>query len=203
MRAVTLALHQPGHSWLHRLGAGSKLIALVVASIVVVAARGYWSGVLALAVGCALLASSRTALHPQVPMLRAVLLVVAMLIAYHLWRTDWQTAVEQGCDLLALVLLATVVTVTTPVEEVVDVITGALEPFRRWGVSPEKVALAFSLVIRSVPLIMGLAEETLDAARARGLERNPRTWLTPLVIRTVSHARHTGDALHARGIGDD
>ena len=65
------------------------------------------------------------------------------------------------------------------------------------------VALAFSLMIRSIPLILELAAETRDAARARGLERSPRAYLTPLVLRVVAHARATGDALHARGLGDE
>lgn len=203
MRTISLALYHPGDTWLHRLTARTKLIALLVASIVVVAVRGPWSGVAALGVAVLLFAASRSPLRPHLLMLRAILVFSAFLAAYHLWRTDWQTAVEQVCDLAALVIGATTLTATTTVEDIVDVIARALEPFRRFGVSPEKVALAFSLVIRSVPLIMSLAEETLDAARARGLERNPRTWLTPFVIRTVAHARATGDALHARGIGDD
>lgn len=85
----------------------------------------------------------------------------------------------------------------------IDAITRWLQPFRRFGVRPDLVALAFSLMIRGIPLTLQVAAETRDAARARGLERNPRAYLTPLVIRVVAHARATGDALHARGIGDD
>ena len=44
--------------------------------------------------------------------------------------------------------------------------------------------------------------QTGDAARARGLERDPRARLVPLVVRSVAHARATGEALDARGIGD-
>ena len=42
-------------------------------------------------------------------------------------------------------------------------------------------------------------QETRDAARARGLERNPRAVLIPAAVRMVAHARATGDALAARG----
>lgn len=102
-----------------------------------------------------------------------------------------------------MVLLATVLTCSTRVDDLVAVVVRCLEPFRRFGASPEKVALAFSLVLRTVPLLLTLARETKEAARARGLERSPRAWLTPLVIRSVAHARDTGDAMHARGLGDD
>ena len=64
-------------------------------------------------------------------------------------------------------------------------------------------AKLLGLLVRGIPLTLEIAAETRDAARARGLERNPRAHLTPLVIRVVAHARATGEALHARGVGDD
>ncbi|RYE75981.1 MAG: energy-coupling factor transporter transmembrane protein EcfT, partial [Myxococcales bacterium] len=54
-----------------------------------------------------------------------------------------------------------------------------------------------------IPRTIAIAEETRDAARARGLQRSPRARLIPMVLRVVAHARATGDALHARGLGDD
>jgi biotin transport system permease protein len=104
---------------------------------------------------------------------------------------------------VALILLAHVLSVTTPVDVMVDTITRALEPLRRFGVNPELVALSFSMMIRGIPLLFEIARETRQAARARGLDRSPRAFLTPLVMRMIAHARMTGDALHARGIGDD
>ncbi|HET7414781.1 MAG TPA: hypothetical protein VFI97_03695, partial [Arthrobacter sp.] len=41
-----------------------------------------------------------------------------------------------------------------------------------------------------------------DAAKARGLERNPRALLVPVVINAVAYAKQTGDALAARGLGE-
>ena len=260
-----LGSYVPGTTWLHRLPAGTKLLGLVLASVVVVVLRGPVSGLAALGVALTLVAWSGMGLRLTLRTLRGFLVVAAALAAYHLWQGDWRRAVEQVSDLLALILLATVMTATTPVDEVLDVITRALGPFRRFGVNPTRVALAayhlwqgdwrraveqvsdllalillataltattpvaevldvitralwpfrrfgvnparvalaFSLVLRSVPLLMTIASETRDAARARGLERSPRAWLTPLVIRSVAQARDTGDALHARGLGDD
>ncbi|MGZ4466588.1 MAG: energy-coupling factor transporter transmembrane component T, partial [Nocardioides sp.] len=76
-------------------------------------------------------------------------------------------------------------------------------PLRRVGVDADRVALAFALMVRAIPTTLEIATETRDAALARGLQRDPRARLTPMVIRVVAHARATGDALHARGVGDD
>ena len=135
--------------------------------------------------------------------LRGILLVALALGAWQTWQRGWPRAVEAVGDLVALVLLATVLTVTTPVDEVLDAITRALRPLRRLGVRTDAVALAFALAIRALPTTVALADETRDAARARGLERDPRARLTPFVVRVVAHARATGEALHARGLGDD
>ncbi|KTR87229.1 CbiQ family ECF transporter T component [Leucobacter chromiiresistens] len=106
-------------------------------------------------------------------------------------------------DLFALVLAASAVTASTAVEDMLDTITRSLAPFRRFGAKPERFALACSLVIRSIPSILGIAQETAAAARARGLERSPRARVVPLVLRTVAHAQLTGEALAARGIGEE
>ncbi len=84
-----------------------------------------------------------------------------------------------------------------------DAVGRGLRPLRPLGVDPQAGALAFSLMLRAIPSTILLAEESRHAALARGLERSPRALLVPFVIRTVARARDTGDALHARGIGDD
>lgn len=200
--ANLLGLHQPGTTWLHRLPAGTKLLGLIGASIAVVALSGPRTVIAELVVALAVVASSRMGWRALLRSLRGLLLVVSMLAAYLWWQQGWERAVESVGDLVTLVLLATVLTVTTPIDEMLDTITRSLRPLRRLGVDPEGVALAFSLLLRGIPTTMQLADETRDAALARGLERDPRARLTPLVIRVVAHARATGDALHARGIHD-
>lgn len=203
MRGQLLGDHRPGTTWLHRLPAGAKLLALLVAGLVVVVVRGPVSAVTFLAVALTLVAWSGHGVRGTLAALRTIALVATLLGAWQVWQNGWPRAVESVGDLLALVLLATVLTVTTPVDEVLDAITRALSPLRRVGVNPDAVALAFSLAIRAIPTTVAIAEETRDAALARGLERSPRARLTPLVIRVVAHARGTGEALQARGIGDD
>ena len=201
--SVLLGLHRPGTTLLHRTPAGAKLAGLVVAGVVVVLLRGPVSAVLAVAVAVGLAAYAGLGGLESLRTLRGLLLVVVLLGAFQAWQNGWPRAVESVGDLLALVLLATVLTVTTPVEEVLDALTRALRPLRPLGVDPARVALVFSLALRAIPTTVAIAEETRDAALARGLERSPRARLVPLVIRVVLHARATGAALHARGIGDD
>lgn len=197
-----LGTYSPGDSWMHRLPASAKLGGLFVAGLVVALWQGYAGALLLFVTSVVVLAASTPQLRSTLRSLRGLLIIAAMLGGWHLWQNGWEQALEVVADLLALVLLATSVTASTPIDEVLDVITRVARPLRHVGIDPDKVALMFSLALRAVPVTISLAEETRDAARARGLERDPRARLTPLVLRTVAHAQATGDALHARGIAD-
>jgi biotin transport system permease protein len=200
---VLLGLHRPGTSWLHRLPAGAKLLGLVVVGVAAAVATGPVSAVVLVVAAIAVLGSAGGLQRRTFRGLRGLAVVLALLGAFHVWSSGWPRAVERVGDLLGLVLLATAVTLTTPADEMVTAITRVLRPLRRCGVDPDAVALAFSLMLRAIPATVEIADETRQAARARGLDRSPRARLVPLVIRVVARARTTGEALHARGVVDD
>ena len=202
-RSLPLGIFVPGTSVWHRIPAGPKLTGLLLVSIVVVALRGPWPAVAATGVALAVTAWARIPARTVWHGLRPFLIVLAILAAFQWWQRGWPVAVEVVATTMALVVAATTFTATTPMDELLDAIVRGLRPFRRLGVNPEKVALAFSLMIGAIPAIFDIAHETREAAKARGLDRSPRANLSPLAIRVVAHAYDTGSALHARGIGDE
>ncbi|CAM4193143.1 CbiQ family ECF transporter T component [Janibacter anophelis] len=203
MSAHVIGTHLAGESVIHRLSAGTKLTALVVVGVALAVVDGWISAVIALAAAATCVVLARLPWVVLAGSLRGLTVIALTLGGWLTLQTGWERAVATVGDLLALVLLATVVTTTTPVDSMLDVVEEALSPLRPWGLRPERVALACSLVLRTIPVTIGLAEETRDAARARGLERDPRARLTPFVLRVVADAHATGEALHARGVGDD
>lgn len=195
--------YRPGRSPLHRLRPGAKLLGLIAFAIVTVWVPGVLAtvGMLTLAVLLTVAAGLRA--RDYVRIARGFALIAVALFVFQAWQRGWEHGVEVVGGLFALILAAHAVTTSTRADDMLETITWALTPLRPLGVHPERVALAFSLTLRALPLISALAGETRSAARARGLERNPRAYATPLVIRSVAHARALGDALHARGVGDD
>ncbi len=198
-----LGLYSPGTTVLHRLPPGAKLGALFTASIAITVVRGPVSSLLALGLALALVLWARMSLTTLVRALRPIIVVAILLGAFQVWQRGWPVAIEVVADLFALVIIASVLTATTPIDAMLDTIANALRPLRRFGVNPERVALAMALMLRSVPTLLHIAGETRDAAKARGLERHPRALLVPMALRTVARAQSTGEALAARGIGDD
>lgn len=199
---VLVGVYQPGDSVLHRLPVGVKLSGLAALSLTIVLVRSMpWSLVfLAIALGIAVL--GRVSVPLLVRAARSVLLIAVVIAGFQWWLAGYAKAIETLVDLLALALAAIVLSATTPINAMLDAIVRWLTPLRRLGVDPDRVALTFTLAMQALPGTVSLALETRDAARARGL-RSPRAYLSPFVIRVVARAHETGDALMARGIGDD
>jgi biotin transport system permease protein len=201
--SILVGVYQPGETLLHRLPVGVKVLGLGAFSLAVVLVRDVRASWVFLAVALAVALLARTRLAVLARATRVVLLFAVFVAALQWWLYGRDKAVETLVDLVALALAAVVVSATTPVNAMLDALVRWVRPLRRVGVDPDRVALTFALAIQSLPGTVALALETRDAARARGLGRHPRAYLTPFVIRVVARAHETGDALHARGIGDD
>lgn len=202
-RIALLGLYHPGHTLVHRAPVGVRLAVLAAVGVAVVVLRGPWAALGLLGGVLAVAALARLPWRATLRGLAPVLLTAALLAGYQAWQRSWPLAVEVAADLVTVALAATVVTATTPADRLLDAVHRALRPLRRVGVDPDAVALATQLMLRAVPAVGEIAEQTRDAARARGLERSPRALLVPFAIRTVAHATAVGEALAARGLGDE
>ncbi|KQY56162.1 cobalt transporter [Aeromicrobium sp. Root495] len=200
--AVLVGVYQPGTSVLHRLPVGPKLLGVAALSVAVVAVRSMPAAFAFLAVALLLGAVARLRARLVWRATRFVLLVAVVVGAFQWFFYGRDKAVESFLDLVTLALVALTLTATTPVNAMLDAIVRWIGPLRRVGVDPERVALTFSLAIAALPGTVALALETRDAARARGLGKHPRAFLTPFVIRVVARAHETGAALEARGLAD-
>jgi len=202
-RVTLLGLYHPGESVVHRAPVGARLAGLALVGVSVVVLRGPWPALALLAGVLGVAALARLPWRTTVRGLVPVLVTAVVVAAYQAWQRSWPLAVEVAADLITVALAATVVTATTPADRLLDAVQRALRPLRRVGVDPDAVALATQLMLRAVPAVGDLAEQTRDAARARGLERSPRALLVPFALRTVARATAVGEALAARGLGDE
>ena len=203
MSGILVGVYRPGTTALHRLPVGVKVLGLGATSLAIVTVRSTPAAVAFLALALVVALVGRVRLSTLVRASRVVLALALVAGALQWWWYGLDKAVETLLDLVTLALLAIVVSATTPVNDMLDAIVRWVSPLRRIGVDPGRVALAFTLALAALPGTVTLALETRDAARARGLARHPRAYLTPFVIRVVARAHETGDALQARGLGDE
>ena len=191
-------LYRPGSTLLHRSPAGAKLVGLAVLGLAVVLVPGPGPAVVGAAVAGALAGLVRVPWRAW----RGGLVLALVVGAGRSWTGTAGAGVAAGLHVLALVLAAAALTASTTADDTLSALAAAARPARRLGVRPDRAALAAVLMVRSVPTLVGAFAAAREAARARGCERDPRTWLTPAATRSVAHAHAVGEALAARGLGD-
>ena len=201
-----LGLYQPGDSVLHRTPAGAKLLALVVLAGLSFLLHEPWQGGVAVVAAVALYPVAGLGPRLVWRQVRPLLVVLVVLGAFQALVNGIEQALLVTTVILALVLVAGVVTLTTRTSDLVDTVARAAgplrRPLRRVGLDPDRVGLLVALSIRAVPVVAGLAAEVRDAQRARGLESDLRAFAVPLIIRALRHADTVAEALVARGLED-
>lgn len=202
-REALLGHSLPGRSWLHRLPAGWTWIVMFVPAMIALIASTWWVSLAVAGFACTCLLSARLPARAALWPGWGFTVLVAVVVGYQLFRDRPAAAVVVGANLVGCLWLARMLTLTTPLTDLIDAVARAALPLRHLGASPERIGLALGLMIRSVPHLVGAFNDVRDAARARGLERNWFARVTPVLVHTVAYAQHTGEALVARGLGDD
>ncbi|MGP4057255.1 energy-coupling factor transporter transmembrane component T family protein [Mycobacterium sp. 4D054] len=198
---TVLGDYRPGTSWLHRLPAGAKLLALggLIVAMTVWVDSPVRLGVVAGIVLAGVL-SARLNVWALILQLRQVLWVVGFIFVLQVVLTDWRRALVVCGVLLLAVCLAAMVTSTTRTTDMLDAATRAMNPMARFGFPVRQVAIALALTIRSIPLLVEIIRQVDEARRARGLRVTPRIVFVPVIVGALRAADDFNEALIARGI---
>lgn len=130
------------------------------------------------------------------------LLILIPLAGFQYWQRGGQQAAVMLLTVYAGLMAAMLLTLTSTVAEMMQSLQRALAPLDRIGVPSELIALAMSLTIRLIPLMLQTVGEVLEARQARGAGFSVTAFATPVIIRSIRRARALGEALAARGVGD-
>ncbi|TFF21721.1 energy-coupling factor transporter transmembrane protein EcfT [Jiella endophytica] len=191
-------LYRAGDSPLHRMAAGWKLLALLVAGTLVFLVESPFAALAALLAVLVLYRLAGFGLRLAMAQLRPVAIVLAILFLAQLWLASPAVAALFVTRLAALVLAAALVTLTTRTSDLVDAIERGLAPLSRLGVDVAKVSLSLSLAIRFIPAVGQIAAEIREAQIARGQRPNPLTLVAPLIVRLLKMADEIAEAIDAR-----
>lgn len=188
-------------TWLHRVPAGVKLAGLALLSVLLMPV-GDWrilAGVLAMIAmvyaGLGRVGMARLSLlRPLLPLLMVVGGVQAA-------SGGWNAGAVVTMRLLAMLLLADLVSMTTTMSALMEVLAPVLSLLRPFGVNPRKMALAVALVLRFVPVLMTRWRAREEAWKARTCRRVPLRLVAALVADILQLADRVAEALDARGFG--
>ncbi|WP_314452552.1 energy-coupling factor transporter transmembrane protein EcfT [uncultured Microbacterium sp.] len=200
-----LSTYRAGEGWLHRMPAGPKLVAVSLVAVALAALPSTWAAVpVAVGVPFALYAAAGMGpveglreLARQGWSLRWVVVITA---AGQLVFLGPESAAANTARVVAAVVVAGLLSLTTPVPAMLDALERGLRPLRRIGVDAERAALLLTISLTTIPVLARSAAEVRDAQRARGLRPSLARGALPLLILALRHADDLGDALAARGI---
>lgn len=201
--ASLLGAYVERRSVLHSAPLWAKFLPVAVLSVLVLALRSPQATLAGLAVVVLsyLVGARLTVRELARPLLRMWPLIL-VLGAFQWFTAGPLTAFLVVGNIVVCVLAAFLITLTTESQRLLDGLVSAARPLRPLGMNPERLGLMVALMLRSIPYLVGAAEDSRDAARARGLERSPRALILPVFIGAVAYAHQTGEALAARGLAD-
>ena len=196
MLALTSQINTPYHG----VPAGVKMLILCSGTLLLFLFDDFWirSGALA-GVGALYLFAGRQFVHEGWRHLRPILLFIAIIALWHV--VTWTLAEGARVILLLItaVALANLVTLTTKLEEMMQVIRWLTQPLRYIGLQSRVLELAIAMVIRFTPVLMQKGTALAEAWRSRSVRRPGWRIVIPLMLLAVDDADHVSDALRARG----
>ena len=195
-----ISLTSPVETRAHRWPAGPKLAALCLASTGLFLTASLTVHLAALALVLALYAApGRVFFTAGMRHLRVVLPFVLLLMIWHLVTGELRAGLLIVLRMLVLVALANLVTMTTALSEMTDLVHRLTAPLGRLGLPVHLLETAIPLVIRFIPVLVARAETLAEAWRARSRRRPGWRLIFPLLLHALDDADQVGEALRARG----
>ncbi|MFC3851127.1 energy-coupling factor transporter transmembrane component T family protein [Corynebacterium hansenii] len=200
---VPLSVYVKRDSPIHRMPAGPKL-ALVIGFIVLatIFARTIPTAAGALAIALGGYALARIPVKVALSQLFGAVPLLAFIAVIQGLTGDWELGIMLFLQILACVIAATLLTLTTRVSDLMDTFDRLLAPLGKLGLPVATISLAMSLTLRLIPLQVQAVRDVLDARKARGAAAPATAFGVPVLIRTIRRSRAMSDALLARGVGD-
>ncbi|MFN3890089.1 MAG: energy-coupling factor transporter transmembrane component T family protein [Beijerinckiaceae bacterium] len=193
--------HLATRTWLHGVPARLKLAALAVTTLGV-----FWiDDAAVLAGGFALALMTYLYLGREArARLKLLSSLAPVLVLIGLFQF-WSVGVESGAAILLrlslMILLADMVSMTTPMLDMMDAIEPALRPLSYLGLDAPRISVAVALVVRFAPALMDEWSRRNEAWRARTGRRGSLGLLPGFLASIVRLADHVAEALDARGFG--
>lgn len=197
-----LTLTSPVETWAHRRPAGLKLavLALATTGLFLMNAPAPLAGALGATAALYLTGGGRFA-RAGLRQLMPLWPFVGIVAVWHLWTGDVTGGAVILLRMVTAVALANFATMTTRLSDMLAVFERLARPLAPI-LPPRRLALAFALVIRFIPVMLDRMGQIRQSWTARS-PRPPR-WrvMVPATLAALDDADRVAEALRARGGAD-
>lgn len=195
---MTVSEYLPGNSLIHRAPPGLKLFILAVLGTLLFVYPNLIFAAAALAAMVMLYPLAGISAKVMLAQVKPIFAILLLLFIVQLAMVSWQSGLLVVVRLCALMLTASLITLTTRSSDMIE----ALEKRLTWlyfiSVNPAKISLALSLALRFIPVLAAITQEVREAQKARGLNNSVIAVAIPVIVRTLKMADSIAAALEAR-----
>lgn len=192
-----------GTTFVHRLPAGLKLFIVFFVSIGLFYFASLPLAIVSLTVvWCLFSLAGFPFFKPVLELKKISWLLVALFIVQY-FSVNFESAALIVIRLSSLLLLATLVTLTTPFSKMMACFEKLFSFMRFFGVNPAKISLGLSLTLRFIAIFSDISKEVREAQKARGLEKSVFAVIMPVLIRSLKVQADVAAAIEARCFDED
>ena len=195
-----ISLSSPVKTRAHNWPAGMKLAGLCAATIVLFFIENLaLHAAILVAVAGVYLSAGALFFKAGLRQLRVLWPFVVIVAIWHIWTGETQQGAVILLRLLSALALANLVTMTTRLSDMIDVVRLLTRPLAKLGLNPAALDMAIALVIRLTPVLAQKGRNLTQAWRARSARRPNWLILLPFTVLALDDADHVAEALRARG----
>lgn len=192
------SLYSEHPTWLHRVPAWGKLLALAVLGTALFLTSHLWALAGATAVSVGVFASLGRATAGVRRLVLGIVLAGALVALFHAWLGQPMLGLGSALRLSSVALLGTALTLSTTQADLLHVFERTLSPLARLGVRVDLLALQLALMLRFTEHFFVLWKRLDEAHRLRTGRAGGLRILAPLIIQTLMAARRVADTLQVR-----
>lgn len=195
-----ISLTSPVETRAHRWPAGAKLAALCGATVVLFSQESLGFH-LAVFLGCLAVyrLPGRRFFAAGMRGLRVLWPFVALVLVWHLVIGAMVEGAVVVLRLLSAVALANLVTMTTKLSAMIEVVRWLAAPLRRLAVNTRALEIGIALVVRFTPTLADKGAQLTQSWAARSPRKPSWKIVMPFTVLAIDDAEHLAEALKARG----
>lgn len=204
LRKLAFGQYVHKDSVMHRLDARVKMISVIALSIASFLLDSYRGMIFFSLLILFFVLLSRIRFTALAKNLRPFSLMAALILVMYLIFSfeELDKGIISVWRFILLIMIASMLTFTTTISDMIAAIEKMLYPLKRIGASPRVFALLISMTIRFIPSMFLYAERTLEAQNARlgslKKPKNIRKFMVRMLERVFQSASSVSDALLAR-----
>lgn len=187
IKDITIGQYFPGNSFIHKLDARAKLIAVFVALVEIFLCKNFFSLAVVLVFAVASVLISKISFKVVLKGMKMIYFIIILTSVLQIFYNDsgtvlleyWKikittggifTAIFMAIRIFCLILISSLLTYTTSPTTLTDGISRLLSPLNKINLPVDTLAMMMTIALRFIPTLIEEIDKIMNAQKARGAD---------------------------------